>query len=245
MSETFLCSGFQGWITTVFGSLWTYLILASLFTLLLGLMLVHFLRSKNPKNSSAEADALNTCDSSGACEEKLLQLIETLNGNSKTILLAAAGLECMPVTVPIRIAIKSSEKNKRCLLIDLDFKRNAVWKAFGLDRQNIPAASLPAPSGIKNLSVLPAHYFEQNKIMNIGPITKNAQKLYDLILINAPYLDGHPDRKMITSSSQYAFVFAKETPQVQRLQGLCHAGQCTVLGSYSIRKNGTPAPSGQ
>lgn len=235
--------GFQGWINTVFGSVWTYLILALFFVMLIVSMLAYLLRGKINKTCLSEPMFLNSGNGYKACEENLIPLIETLRGASKTILLAAAGLDCMPVTVPIRIAIVSSEKNQRCLLIDLDTRRNAVWKAFGLDAGNAAPAAFPTPSGIKNLAVLPAHYFEQNKWMNIRSITQNAQKQYDLILINAPFLDGHPDRKMITASSQYAFVFANDAIQVDRLQKLCRESRCKVLACYKIRKNGSPDSS--
>ena len=229
----------------VFGSVWTYVILMSFFALLLVLMLVHFLRNRNLKKPAVNTDSVNECSESRTCEEKLLHTIETLSRAPKTVLLAAAGLEYMPVTVPIRIAMEVSAKKQRCLLIDLDTRRNAVWKAFGLEAHHSSTAASPIPSGIRNLSVLPALYFEQNKVMNIGSITRSAEKQYDLILINAPYLDGHPDRKMITSSAQYAFVFAKEPSQIDRLQQLCNSGHCKVLGCYKMQKNGSGISSVQ
>lgn len=243
MTNSPLLIGFQGWINTVLSSVWTYIVLAVFFALLLLLMVVHFVRSKRSKTRVSEPAVLTSGNGNKACEEKLIHSIETLVGNSKTVLMAAAGLECLPVTVPIRIAMVSSEKNRRCLLIDLDTRRNAVWKAFGLDSRPTPAFSFPAPSGIKNLAVLPAHYFEQNKQMNIKSITQHAQQQYDLILINAPFLDGHPDRKMIAASSQYAFVFAKEPSQADRLQKLCKDVRCKVLGCYKLQKNGSSGPA--
>lgn len=234
MIKNILLIGFQGGIDTVFSSVWTYLILAFFFTLLLIAMLVYVLRSTGisrpkclPTNGSGDR----------VYEDQLMQSIETLSHRSKTVLLAAAGLECMPVTIPIRIAMGSSEKNNRCLLIDLDTKRDAVWRAFGLDENNVASSSYPVPSKVKNLAILPAHYFAQSKCMNIRAITENARKQYDLILINAPFLDGHPDRKMITASSQYAFVFAKEPSQVDRLKKLCRTERCKIIGCFKIQKS--------
>jgi Mrp family chromosome partitioning ATPase len=80
--------------------------------------------------------------------------------------------------------------------------------------------------------------------MNIASIARNIQKQYDLILINAPYLDGHPDRKMIASSARYAFVFANEPAQADRLAKLCAASRCKILGCYKMQKNGIPSASG-
>jgi hypothetical protein len=232
--------GFQGWMNTIFGSVWTYLLLGLFFVFLLVVMLIYSRSNKSPKHDPQDSALLNSFNGSGDCESELLGCLESLGGGSKTVLLAAAGLDCLPVTVPIRIAMLSSEKNLRCLLIDLDTKRDAVWKAFGLN-SHPGSAAFPASSGIQNLAIVPAHYFEQNKQMNIVSITRSARKQYDLILINAPYLDGHPDRKMITSSANYAFVFAKEPPQADRLTKLCTAGRCKVLGCYKTQKNGSPA----
>ncbi len=236
---------FQGWINAVFNSVWTYLILAVFFLLLLILTLAACWRSKKNKANRRPAQPLGPGSDPGSCEDQLLRSIQTLTGRPQTILLAAAGLDCMPVTIPIRIAMNSSGQKKRCLLIDLDTRRNAVWKAFGLDVKDGPAPSFPAPSGIQNLAILPAHYFERTRSMNIRAITKNAKNQYDLILINAPFLDGHPDRKLITASSRYAFVFAKETAQVDRLKKLCRAERCKVLGCFRIQKNGSAAPNGR
>lgn len=240
MIQEVLFIGFQGWINTVFGSVWTYLFLGLFFVFLLVVTLLYSRSCKASKARPPQSAPLNSCNGSGDCESKLIHSLQALPGSSKTVLLAAAGLECLPVTVPIRIAMLSSENKQRCLLIDLDTRRDAVWKAFGLNGQSNPAA-FPAPTGIPNLSIVPAHYFERNKQMNIVSITRDARKQYDLILINAPYLDGHPDRKMITSSANYAFVFAKEMTQADRLQKLCDAGRCKVLGCYKTQKNGSAA----
>ena len=162
MTVGILFSGFHGWIETIFSSILTYIILALFFALLLAFMLYHFLKDKKGKKPILNNMVLS-CSTPKACEEKLLNSIESLHGHSRIVLLAAAGLDCMPVTVPIHIAIISSEKKRRCLLIDLDTKRDAVWKVFHLNIGNSQSISTPAPSGIENLSVLPAHYFEQNK----------------------------------------------------------------------------------
>jgi hypothetical protein len=243
MTQAVLVIGFQGWMNAIFGSTLTYLLLGVFFAGVLVLMSFYLRSSKSPKPDPKDADRLNSCQGSGDCESKLLSCLESLGGDSKTVLLAAAGLDCLPVTVPIRIAILSSEKNKRCLLIDLDTKRDAVWKSFGPSSPSGMSA-FAAPSGIRNLSIVPAHYFEQNKQMNIASIARNIQKQYDLILINAPYLDGHPDRKMIASSARYAFVFANEPAQADRLAKLCAASRCKILGCYKMQKNGIPSASG-
>lgn len=232
--------GFQGWIQVLFSSPWTYVAIGSFFLFLLIFMSVWYLQSSTQARSS-HSETTDSGDPGGTVSEnQLYHLIEALGNRPKIVLLAAAGLECMPVTVPIRIAILSSEKKQRCLLIDLDTKRNAVWRAFGLERQENASGSLPAPSGIENLFILPAHYFEQNRCMDLRSITRNVGSPYSLILINAPCLDGHPDRKIITASSRYAFVFAKEAAQMERLRDLCQSQRCKILGCYKIRTNGLP-----
>jgi len=245
MIDSLWFSGFQGWIQLIFGSVWTYLVLAFIFGVLC-IIMVFRLRDRNKaKKTLSDSDRIQNCDGSNLCEDKLLKSIESLYGKPNTILLAAAGLECLPVTVPIRIALAASENKKRCLLIDLDTRRDAVWKAFDLESQHTSSVFLPTPSGVENLSVLPAHFFQQNKVMNIRTIAENAQKNFDLILINAPYLDGHPDRNLISSCAEYAFVFAQETSQIQRLGKLCTTGHCKVLASYKVKTNGSPTSSAQ
>lgn len=231
MPGKILIIGFQGWMNAVFGTIWTYLFLGGFFAVVLSGMLISTfysarLSSKN-KNKKQEPPPPELSGN----EIHLFEFLHAAIPKPKTVLLAAAGLDCLPVTIPIRLALLSCRSQQRCLLIDLDTKRDAVWKAFARPSSN-NSSPLPISSGIENLFLIPAHYFEQTRQMNLAPLIHHAKKHYDLILINAPYLDGHPDRHFIVSWAEGAFVFAKEASQARRLITLCQSRHCKVLGCY-------------
>lgn len=231
MSELILLSESQGWLKTIFAAVWTYIFIGSFFAVLLIGMLISLFRTSvfsrsNPRQKQPSAPS----DLSAGSETHLLDALQTAGKPPLTVLLGAAGLDCLPVTVPIRLAMFSSRKH-RCLLMDLDTRRDAVWKAFA---NTSPAhfSSLPAPSGFENLFIIPAHYFDQSRQMNLAPILRNAEKQFDYIFINAPYLDGHPDRNLIVSFADCAFLFARDESQFHRLAALCHRQKCKILGCY-------------
>ncbi|MEJ5258775.1 MAG: hypothetical protein WHS88_01125 [Anaerohalosphaeraceae bacterium] len=230
MFEAIQASGFQGWFNTIFGTVWTYLLLVLFFASVLVAVLIRSLRPfRSRKNISQTSH--QTFGTFLHSETQLFEILKKEPSKPKTVLLAAAGLECLPVTIPIRLALLSSQAKRRCLLIDLDTKRNAVWKVFAKTSSN-GSAALPAESGIDNLFLIPAHYFDQTRQMNLAPLLRQVKKQYELILINAPYLDGHPDRNMIVSSAEQAFLFVKEDSQAQRLINLCQSRKCKILGCY-------------
>lgn len=232
MFEAIQASGFQGWFNTIFGTVWTYLLLVLFFVSVLAAVLIRPLRPFRSRKAVSQTSnqAFGTFLHS---EMQLFEILKKEPSKPKTVLLAAAGLECLPVTVPIRLALLSSRSKLRCLLIDLDTKRDAVWKAFG-DPSSNGSSPVPAASGLENLSLVPAHYFHQTRQMDLASLLRRVKNQYELILINAPYLDGHPDRNMIASSAEQAFLFVKEDSQAQRLFNLCQSRGCRILGCYKL-----------
>lgn len=237
MSGLILLSESQGWLKTVFGAVWTYLFLGFFFAaLLIGMLFSSLRTSVFSRSKPCKKQPSASLDSSISSETHLLDALQTAGKPPLTVLLGAAGLDCLPLTVPIRLAMLFTRKH-RCLLIDLDTRRDAVWKAFG-NTSPTTFSSLPTPSGFENLFIIPAHYFEQSRQMNLGPILRSAEKQFDYIFINTPYLDGHPDRNLIVSFAEYAFLFARNEPQFHRLTALCRRQKCKILGCYK-----PPAPA--
>jgi len=161
--------------------------------------------------------------------------ILTLNGSLKTILFAATGLNCLPVTIPVNTAIELS-RNKRCLLVDLDLKRDAVARAFDIVSEPNSKDLRPRsrPTAIKNLSIWPAHNFILLKQMNINALIKAAVKKFDLILISAPYLDSSPDRNQIAAAGECAFIFTRNSTQSDRLTALMKASKCRIIANIQV-----------
>jgi Mrp family chromosome partitioning ATPase len=162
--------------------------------------------------------------------------IASLGGTNKSVLFAGAGLEHLPVTIPVQIAAKLAGAGKKILLIDLDMKRNAVAKVFDPNENMVKncTQARPLPSPMENLSFWPAEFFVRFGQMNLRIVIQSASSKFDILLINAPYLDGHPDRKLIASCARYGLIFCKTKQQFERLQTLMAMGECQLLESKPI-----------
>lgn len=173
----------------------------------------------------------------GGADYKLItEKILKLGGKSKSVLFAAAGLNCLPITIPVNVAIQLAQHQKRCLLIDLDLKRDAVAKAFNLVDKLDPKDLRPKPykTPFENLLIWPAHNFTKTKQMNIKPLAEAAAGKFDLVLINAPYLDGSPDRMQIASAAQCGIIFTQNSTQATRLTELMKTTQCKLITNIQV-----------
>jgi Mrp family chromosome partitioning ATPase len=162
--------------------------------------------------------------------------IAKVGGTNKSILFAGAGLEHLPVTIPVQIGAKLAGTGKKVLLIDLDMKRNAIVKVFDPSLAAVKNCTRPKPlpSPVENLSFWPADFFTRFGQMNLRMVIQSASAQFDLILINAPYLDGHPDRKLIASCAKCGLIFCNTKQQFERMQNLLAMGECQLLESKPI-----------
>ncbi len=160
----------------------------------------------------------------------MLNSIGSINGDSRSILLAASRRSDLPVTVPIRLAIQLAQKGP-CLLIDLDRKRDAVAKVFDIDSAKIDPnlKLLPVQTDFENLSVWPARYFDLLRQMNLRPLLETAHKKYHTILLYAPTLTTLPDRRQVAVCSKQAFVFNGKKTKESVLYLLLRTAQCKIL----------------
>jgi hypothetical protein len=84
---------------------------------------------------------------------------------------------------------------------------------------------------VENLSLWPAEFFVRFARMNLQHIVQSLSSNYEFVLINAPYLDGHPDRKLIASSAAYGLIFCRNPKQLERLTLLFSICGCKLLYS--------------
>lgn len=214
-----MLSALPRWAESIMQSPWTYIILIAVFLCIMSVALVLLVKKPTPTGAGAIQ------------EDELTARILAIKDSPRKVLLAAAGLDCMPVTVPIRTAINLAAADKKCLLIDLDTRRDAVARVFNIPAKNPPSFE-PVSTDVENIHVIAAHVFGGTQNMNIQAIARAAEKKYEIILINAPYLDGHPDRRQIAGAARHAILFAQTTPQLDRLQGICKTARCRLIGSY-------------
>lgn len=152
----------------------------------------------------------------------------------KSILFASVGPASLPVTIPVNVAIGLAKNKKRCLLIDLDLRRDAIAKALDLDNNKKGLQPKVLRTEFENLWVWPGHHFIQLKQMNIQEIVQKASDRFDFILMNAPYLVSSPDRRQIISAAEAAFICAKSSSEAARLAELIKPSDCVVIGNIQI-----------
>lgn len=222
-------SALPGWAENLLQSVWTYVLLAAVFACILIGAVALLLKKPSPRRRSGGGDISSASEI--VQEKELTSQILALRDSPRTVLLAAAGLNCMPVTIPIRMAVNLAAEKKKCLLIDLDTKRDAVARVFAIEPKNPPSFE-PVATDVENVHVVAAHVFANSNILNIQMIVRATEKKYDVILLNAPYLDGHPDRRQIASCTPYSILFAQTTAQLERLRDVCKSARCKVIGSY-------------
>ena len=154
--------------------------------------------------------------------------IQKQNGRMRCLLLAATSLKDLPVTIPVNVALRIA-RTHRCLLVDMDVRRNAVARVF--DLETIPANGtfkmIPCTTPIDNLCVWPARNFELLRQMNLRLLLEDAAKKYDYVLIYAPYLTTLPDRRQVAMCAKQAIAFTGKNGS--RLMQLLEQCNCKVV----------------
>jgi hypothetical protein len=235
--ETAFTEGFQEWVSTIMYSRWFYAVIAFM-GLFFAAMFVFglvwlFRRNENiHKISESDLPADTSFDYSPS-----LAAVGKLNGKSPSVLLAACNLNDLPVTIPVNMAIRLAASCK-CLLIDLDTKRDALAHVFEITPEACTSASTPVITPIKNLHIWPAHYFSRFRQMDLKSVLIAAKQKYDVILLNAPYLVTHPDRRRIVKSAESAMVFVNDKKTADAILKLLKSGSCTIL--TTLGPNGQP-----
>jgi Mrp family chromosome partitioning ATPase len=166
--------------------------------------------------------------------EPIINRIKQVKRKYRSILFTSTEAEALPVTIPVNVAMGLAKSKKLCLLIDLDLKRDAVAKAFGLDAEQSDLSVKAVQTEIENLWVWPGHYFTQSKQMNVMEIVEKAEDRFDFILINAPALVRGPDYRQIISAARAAFICTKNTSEIKKLAELIKPLDCTIIGHIQI-----------
>jgi Mrp family chromosome partitioning ATPase len=171
--------------------------------------------------------------------EPIIKRIKQVKRKYKSILFTSIEAGALPVTIPVNVAIGLTKNKKRCLLIDLDLRRDAIAKVFGLDAERGGLRAKAVQTEIENLWVWPGHNFSQLKQMNIMEIVekaldKKSPEKFDFILINAPSVVSSPDRKQIISAARAAFICTKNTSEMKKLTELMKPLDCTIIGRIQV-----------
>ena len=219
---------FPGWITpSTLGSLRP--VAAGYFLFAIALCVIFLLLVKKKKKQKKQLSPLAGKKGPGEIDfDAIVGSIEKLNGRRRSLLFAANSFKDLPVTVPVHTAIRMAQTH-RCLLVDLDTKRNAIAQVFGLESQEVEThlKIRSFPCEFENLFIWPARNFQLLKQMNLKRLLENASAKYDYVLVYAPYLTTLPDRRQIASCCKHAI--ACKGPNDARLMPLLKVCGCKVI----------------
>ncbi len=232
MSQYRLPHVFPGWITNFQDSPWLFICGGILLLLTLSVSLFIFVKKKKKMKKKPDKPEVNPTNVSDELRhDEILKVIKKQNGRLRSLLLAANSLHDLPVTIPVNLAVCLARTHK-CLLVDLDIKRNAIAQVFELDTTGTDASLIVSsyPTQLENLSVWPAHNFGMLRQMNLRTLFEGAVKKYDYVLIYAPYLTTLPDRRQIAACAKQAITFSgdKESQLIKLLE-VCN---CKVIAKF-------------
>jgi hypothetical protein len=225
-----LLEGLPDWLTTLLYSRWLYAVLGGVFFVIFVCGVVRLFRRNEGTPGAAQADA--PTDSTFDYVH-LLAAVGKPNGRARNVLLAAGSLNDLPITIPVNAGVQLAGRCK-CLLIDLDTRRDAVARVFEITPDLCPAARTPVPTPIENLDIWPAHYFSRLRQMDLKTLLTASQQNYDVILLNAPYLSTHPDRRQIVRCADSAVLFAKDKKTAETLGLLLKSGSCKTIKTLAL-----------
>ncbi len=229
-------SGLRG--LGVFQNQWVILCIAGGVIAVVGVMLV--LRQLKRRKSKEGID-INLADSRGPSEEWpqegyefVTRRIKEVEKKYRIILFASVERGALPVTIPVNVAMGLAKDGRRCLLIDTDLWRDAVARAFDIYAGTDDLHPKAVRTDFENLWVWPGHNFSRLKQMNIKSMVQRASERFDFILINAPLLVSHPDRRQILSAAQAVFICIRTASDAGKLAELIKPLDCVVIGRVRV-----------
>lgn len=184
-------------------------------------------RKKKTKKIPSEKASSSTGDK--AETDVLAIKIKSIKKSRRVVLLAAERLSDLPVTVAVHLGLHLAN-SKRCLVIDLDIKRDSLATVFDIDSSSIDITLklLPLSTAVDNLSIWPARFFGLLRQMNLKDLIESAEIKFDTILLYAPYLPALVDRRQIASLCDQAIVFSSENKN-SNLYQLLENSKCKIL----------------
>lgn len=167
----------------------------------------------------------------GRLYETIVEKIHSANGSAAGILMAGTSVEALPVTVPVNAALRLAAGSKKCLVIDLDVKRDALSKAF--DVKNTDELARPCRTGIENLLVWPAHNFGKMRKTDVPFLVRKAREQFDYVIINAPEFPYIQERRAIAAATDISFIFSDSAQTPVNMKNLLRASNSRLMGTFT------------
>jgi hypothetical protein len=175
------------------------------------------------------------------CYELIAELIENRPAEeARTVLMAAECVDALPVTVPVNAAMRLSQRHQRCLLIDLDWERDAITKVFddgGRDHE-IREGACEIPTCIDNLWICPASSLfegdEDHGLLKLKELLTDLKGRYDQLIVYVPNISSAAQWESVAGGINIAMLFGDKQSEaggaaLGGLYGLLSDSGCEVL----------------
>lgn len=155
--------------------------------------------------------------------EKLSGVILTIATKPRVVLLASDEIHSLPVTVPVNIGIRLSQKNQKVLLVDADPERNAVGSVFDIDPETIQRKVVS--SSLENLSVCSIPKEKLRRFLTQDKILER----FETTLIYVPKIPEIQCVEEMRARNLGAFYFTDDENPDMRQRAAGKLGFCTWL----------------
>lgn len=172
------------------------------------------------QHDNTQTNATAKFDNMGQYYDSIAQDIDDSTQDCKTLLLAAENTINLPTTIAVNTAIRLAKTKRRTLIVDADFERNPVSKAF--DIQPDKTKTRAVRTCIENLSVCTSRRSTDSEQSNLALIVKKAVEIYDKVIIYAPDINSHY-APQFTGIADRTIIFTDENIADNHL--------CRLLGS--------------
>ncbi|MCK4998314.1 MAG: hypothetical protein KAS23_02225 [Anaerohalosphaera sp.] len=146
--------------------------------------------------------------------ESISTLTQIIQGPSfdkeQTILIASDNIASLPVTVPVNIAVELSNAGLKCLLVDLDLKREAVSNVFDVTGQSCGSERFITDSGVNGISIICAGMISKLTSDKVISLIGSCTEKYDRILVYAPDIMLNSKVDLISTSCKSAMLFGPQ-----------------------------------
>jgi hypothetical protein len=165
-------------------------------------------------------------------------ILATIGDRRKaSILLAGQSVSELPVTVAVELVVRIVQLRKKCLLIDMDQRRNAVATAFDIDSSSMQGKAVP--TGIDHLWISPADDPENPAAVKLSRKVTNALRIFNYVVIYAPDVTAEGIPQQLVGVPDAAVVFgANESSDslLQFAQSLASSG-CHVVPEHDFLRS--------
>jgi hypothetical protein len=189
-------------------------------------------KGKLPAVGLARVDNVSYRDLCNGGYEMIAKLV-LLGEESGGSVFVFAGVENVPVTIAVNVAMTLCKAGKKCLLVDTDVRRDAVAKAFGIENSTELSGreARPYETEFEGLLVWAGHNFSDRNVVVADDLVRGAMDRFDFVVVNMPYAKDVAGWERLLASASRGIIYSGNAGQAGELTGMMRAARCEVVAN--------------